>query len=49
MIKAKTGPMTKSKYSKMESLAKEFGMVNMTQLIDYCVNGVLESHFPDRE
>lgn len=51
MIKVNIGEifLTKSKYHKSEKLAKEFGMVDMRQYRDYCMDAILESHYPDQE
>jgi hypothetical protein len=49
MIKVHMDPMRlpKSEYSKMENLAKELGMMTMTQYRDYCMDSILESHSPE--
>jgi len=36
------------KYSKMENLAKEWGMTNMGQYCKYSMQAILESHCPDQ-
>jgi hypothetical protein len=38
--------LDKLEYSRMKNLAKEFGMTNMGQFCSYCMEAILESHYP---